>query len=183
MNNPPRIIIPGGAERVQQRDNVRVVSEDNQPKFNLPQEMKDEVRKFVPEAKEVAMKMHELLVKGPAAQVALICQEPTRLFIGAHLQSILPQMVRTFAQNDRMQIAGFFRQLAEQRMSPANLSAERLDKRTYELAMNDFMSIISRVPAQIFPFEVGLPDVDLESPGGETPSSETPPQDTTQGET
>lgn len=178
MSNSSRIIIPGGVERVQKMDNVRTVPEDR-PKFNLPQEMKDEVRKFVPEAREIAVKIHELLSKGHAAQVALVCQEPVRVFLGEHIKSILPQMARTFAHVDRMQILGFFRQISEQRLSPANLSAERIDKATYELAISDFMSLISRVPAQVFPIEVGLPDLDLESP-----ESETLPEDTNQqGET
>jgi hypothetical protein len=174
-----RLILPSGAERIQQMDNVRAVPENNQPKFNLPQEMKDEVRKYVPEAKEIASQVHALLSKGQAAQVALVCQEPVRVFLGEHVRSLLPQMARTFAHVDRMQVLGFFRQISEQRLSPANLSAERIDRKTYELAMSDFMSLISRVPAQIFPIEVGLPDLDLEEPSsteGETN------QNTTQGE-
>jgi len=178
MSNDRRIVIPGGAERVQQMDNVRVVPEGNRPKFNLPQEMKDEVRKFIPEAKEIAEKVHELLSKGHAAQVALVCQEPVRVFLGEHIRSLLPQMARTFAHTDRMQVLNFFRQISEQRLSPANLSAERIDKKTYELAISDLMSLLSRVPAQVFPIEVGLPDLDLESPESEAPSA-----DTTQGET
>jgi hypothetical protein len=179
-----RLILPHGVER-QQMNNVRAVPENSPqpPQFNLPQEMKNEVRKHVPEAREVAGKVRELLSKGPAAQVALICQEPTRMFISAHIQSILPQMVRTFAQADRTQVAGFFRQISQQRLSPANLSAEKIDKKSYELAIADFMRVISNVPAQVFPFEVGLPDVDLESPEGEPRANEVPPQDTTQGET
>jgi len=100
------------------------------------------------------------------------------MFLGEHIRSLLPQMARTFAHTDRMQILGFFRQIAEQRLSPANISAEKIDKATYELAISDFMSLISRVPAQIFPIEVGLPDLDLGSPESETPS-----KDTNQGET
>jgi hypothetical protein len=175
-----RLILPHGAERVQQMDNVRAVPEGgNQPKFNLPQEMKDEVRKHVPEAKEVATKLHELLSKGQAAQVAFVCQETTRAFLGEHIRSLLPQMSRTFAHVDRMQILNFFRQISEQRLSPDNLSAERIDRKTYELALNDFMSLISRVPAQIFPIEVGLPDLDLEET---SPSEGETQQNTTQGE-
>jgi hypothetical protein len=176
MSNKSKIIIPGGAERVQQMDNVRAVPENNRPRFNLPQEMKDEVRKFVPEAKEIAANIHELLSKGHAAQVALVCQEPVRVFLGEHIRSLLPQMARTFAHTDRMQILSFFKQISEQRLSPANLSNERIDKATYELAISDLMSLLSRVPAQIFPIEVGLPDLDLESSESETP------QDTNQGE-
>ena len=174
MNSNSRIILPGSVERVQRLDNVRTVPGDNRPKFNLPQEMKDEVRKLIPEAKEIAEKIHDFLSKGQAAQVALVCQEPARMFLGEHVRSILPQMARTFAQTDRMQILSFFRQLAEQRLSPANLLAEKIDKTTYELALSDFVNLISRVPSQIFPIEVGLPDLDLESP-----ENETPPEDTT----
>ena len=177
MSNQNRIIIPGGAERIQRMDNVRAVPEDK-PKFNLPQEMKDEVRKHIPEAKELAAKVHELLSKGHAAQVAFVCQEPIRVFLGEHIRSLLPQMARTFAHTDRMQVISFFRQIAEQRLAPANLIKEKIDKKTYELAISDLMSLLSRVPAQVFPSEVGLPDLDLKST-----ESETPTKDTTQGET
>ena len=179
MNNTnPRIIIPGGAQRVQTLDNVRAVPEGNRPRFNLPQEMKDKVREFVPEAKEVAAKVHELLSKGHEAQVALVCQEPVRVFLGEHVRALLPQIARTFAHTDRIQILDYFRQMAGQRLSPANISAEKIDKASYELAISDFMNLISRVPAQVFPIEVGLPDLDLEPP-----VNETPPKDTNQGET
>jgi hypothetical protein len=161
-------------------DDVRAVPAGNRPKFNLPQEMKDEVRSFVPEAKEIAEKIHVLLSKGHAAQVALVCQESVRVFLGEHLRTILPQMVRTFAHVDRTQIHSFFRQIADQRLSPKNLAAEGIDKRSYELAMSDFLTLISRVPAQVFPVEVGLPDLDLNDP---VPEGETPPKDLTQGET
>jgi hypothetical protein len=177
MSNDRRIVIPGGAERIQQMDNVRTVPESNKPKFNLPQEMKDEVRKFIPEAKELAVKIHEFLCKGHAAQVAFVCQEPMRVFLGEHIKSLLPQMVRTFAHTDRMQVLSFFRQISEQRLSPANISAEKIDKKTYELAISDLMNLLSRVPAQVFPIEIGLPELDLESPASEAPS-----EDTTQGE-
>jgi hypothetical protein len=176
MSNGQRIIIPGGAARVQQMDHVKTVPEENRQRFNLPQEMKDEVRKFVPEAKELAIKVNELLSKGHAAQVAFVCQEPVRVFLSEHVRSILPQMARTFAHTDRMQVLSFFRQISEQRLSPVNLDKEKIDKKTYELAISDLMSLLSRVPAQIFPIEVGLPDLDLESTESETPS------DTNQGE-
>jgi hypothetical protein len=178
MNSHPRIIIPGGTERIQTTDNIQIAPENEKPKFNLPKEVKDEVRKFVPEAREVADKIHELLGKGYAAQVALVCQESVRVFLGEHMRSLLPQMINTFAHIDRMQIHNIFRQISEQRLSTANISAEGLDKKTYELAFRDFMSIINKVPPQVLPIEVGLPDLDLESP-----ESEAPPQDTTSGET
>jgi hypothetical protein len=177
MSNSPRLIIPHSDGSSQER--VGDIP-DNRPRFNLPQEMKDEVRKFIPEAKEAADKVRELLGKGPAAQVAFVCQESTRNFLGEHIKSLLPQMVRTFAQTDRMQILGFFRQIADQRLSPANLSAERIDKKTYELAIHDFMNLISKVPAQIFPVEVGLPDLDLDD--DTLSESEGSPPDTSQGE-
>lgn len=182
-NDGRRIVIPGGAQRIQQMDQVRTVPEDQKPKFNLPQEMKDEVRKHLSEAKELAGKIHDLLSKGQAAQVALVCQEPVRAFLGEHIRSLLPQMARTFAHTDRMQVLGFFQQIAQQRLSPANLAKERIDKRTYELAISDLMSLLSRVPAQVFPIEVGLPDLDLESPTSETPTSETPANETPSADT
>lgn len=178
MSNDQRIIVPGGTSRVQTMDQVRTVPEGERPRFNLPQEMKDKVREHVPEAKEVAAQVHALLSKGQEAQVALVIQEPVRVFLAQHVRALLPQIARTFAHTDRMQILSFFQQIAKQRTSPANISAEKLDKKTYDLAVSDFMSLISKVPAQVFPIEVGLPDLDLESPG-----SEAPPTDTTQGET
>jgi len=177
--NHPRLLIPQGAGRPhpQGMENARIVpNNDNKPRYNLPQEMKDEIRKHVPEAKEVAAKIQELLSKGNAAQVALVCQEVVRTFLGDHLKSLLPQMAKTFAQTDRMQLLNFFQQMCQERLSPHNLSAERIDKRSYELAVSDFTSLISRIPAQVFPIEVGLPDLDLESPEGETPVENTTPQ-------
>jgi hypothetical protein len=178
MNPNSRIILPDGVERPQTLENVRATPENNRPKFNLPQEVKDKVREFIPEAKEIATKIHDLLEKGHEAQVALVCQESVRGFLGEHIKSLLPQMARTFAQTDRMQILNFFQQVAQQRLSSANLSAEKIDKKSYELAISDFMSLISKVPAQVFPVEIGLPDLDLESS-----ESATPPKDTIQGET
>jgi hypothetical protein len=172
------IILPNDDGRVQTLENVKAVPENNRPKFNLPQEMKDEVRKFIPEAKEVAAKIKELWDKGNAAHVALVCQEPVRKFLEDHIKSLLPQMTKTFAHTDRMQILNFFKQVSGQRLSPANISAERIDRKTYELAVSDFVNLISRVPAQVFPIEIGLPDFDLESPEGETLSRDIVPGET-----
>jgi hypothetical protein len=169
----PRLILPHGTERREPINDVRAAVE-NRPRFNLPQEMKDEVRKHVPEAKEIAEKINGLLEKGNAAQVALICQEPVRNFVGNHIRALLPQMVQTFAQSDRTQILHFFQQISRQRLDPKNLAQEKIDKATYELAISDFVNLISRVPAQVFPIEIGLPDLDLE------PTQEAP-QDTQQG--
>jgi len=143
------------------------------PRFNLPQGMKDEVRKHIPEAREIAEKIRALLAQGQAAQVALVCQEPVRNFFSDHLRALLPQIAQAFAQNDRMQIYHFYQQVSQQRLEQRNLAAERIDKATYELAISDFLQLLSRVPAQVFPIEIGLPDLDLESPVDETPTADT----------
>ena len=174
--NSPKLILPHSAQRPHPTEEVKQGTPDNKPRFNLPQEMKDEVRKFLPEAREIAQKVQELMAKGQAAQVALVCQEPIRSFLSDHIRSLLPQMVQTFAHTDRMQILSFFRQIGQQRLSPQNLATEKIDRATYEVAISDFMNLASRVPAQIFPIEIGLPDLDLESPEGETPT------DTNQGD-
>jgi hypothetical protein len=174
MSQPNKLILPRHLEGSRPLENVRATPE-NKHRFNLPQEMLDEVRKELPAAKEVAQKIQEILERGNAAQVALVCQGPVREFLTKHVQSLLPQIVQTLAQADRSQIYHFFQQLCHQRVAQNNLSAERIDKTTYELALQDFMSLISRVPAQVFPIEIGLPDLGLESP-------ETESEDTKQGE-
>ena len=176
MSSPNKLILPRGVERQDTLDNVKATPE-GRPRFNLPKEMLDEVRKCLPEAKEIGEQIRALLEKGNAAQVSLVCQEPVRKFLSTHLMSIMPQVAQTFAHADRMQLMNFFQQIARQRVEQNNLTAERIDKRTYELALSDFLSLISRVPAQVLPIEVGLPDLDLES--DETPET----SDTVQGET
>jgi hypothetical protein len=161
-------------QRQKTLENVRATPD--KPRFNLPKEMLDEVKKHLPEAKEVGDKLHELVEKGSPAQVALVCQEPIRKFLSAHLTSIMPQIAQTFAQADRSQLMNFFQQICRQRLAQNNVGTEKIDQRTYEIAVSDFMNLISRVPAQVLPIEVGLPDLNLDTP--ETPEA----SDTAQGE-